>query len=98
MFNKTHQPLLDYKNVGHAQRASIALLRNGNGAGFMDLQTLKENKHARLPLVPICSAIVGCNNQIIFSEYNQKIVLLQGFNRMKIFPLMHQNVLYFRNM
>lgn len=64
----------------------------------MDLETLRYDVKKRLPLIPICSAMVGCNNQIIFSEVNQKIVLLQGYNRIKIFPLLHQNVLYFRNM
>ena len=76
MFNKVYQPLLDTKDVDPKRKASIALLRSGNGAGFIDLETLKTNINRKCPLIPICGAVVGCNNQIIFSEINQKIVLL----------------------
>ena len=98
MFNKVYQPLLDTKDVDPKRKANIALLRSGNGAGFIDLETLKTNIKARCPLIPICGAVVGCNNQIIFSEINQKIVILQGFGRLKIIPLLHQNLLQLRNM
>lgn len=89
MFNKVSQPLLDPKHSEPRARARMMLLQSGNGAGIIDLQSLTKDLRARCPLIPICEAIVGCNNQIIYSQINQKIVLLQGYNRLKIIPLLH---------
>ena len=60
------------------------------------MNTLREDIRAKFPLVPICTALVGCNNQIIYSEENQKLVILQGFNKLKIIPQLHQNLIYLR--
>ena len=44
-------------------------------------------------MVPICEAIVGTNGAISFSETNHKLVFLEGYNKLKIIPLLHQNLL-----
>ena len=62
----------------------------------MDLDMLKVSIAAKLPVIPICSAIVGCNDQISFSQVNDKIVFLQGFNRIRIIPMLQNNLIQFR--
>lgn len=71
------------------QNATMTLLQSGNGAGFIDISPLKQDITAKCNLIPICEAIVGTNNSITFSESNQKLVFLQGFNRLKIIPILH---------
>ena len=45
------------------------------------------------PMVPVCEAIVGKSCQLIYSESNKKLVILQGFNRIKIIPILHENLI-----
>ena len=69
--------------------AKLILTRCGNGVGFLDLDIFKQDITQNNFLMPICGAIVGANNIINFSETNQKLVFLQGFNRLKIIPILH---------
>ena len=50
------------------------------------------------PMVPVCEAIVGKSCSIIYSESNKKLVIIQGFNRVKIIPILHENLIQFKNM
>ena len=44
------------------------------------------------------SAICGVNSEIMYSDNNKKLVVMQGFNRVGILPLLHLNVLPFEGM
>ena len=71
------------------------MLKSGNGLGYIDLDMIQSDANARPPLIPVCNASVGCNNQIVFSEVNQKLIFLRGVNRgLEIIPLLHQNLLH----
>ena len=76
--------------------AKLIFARCGNGVGFLDLEIFKQDITFDNVLIPICGAIVGANSTINFSEINQKLVFLQGFNRLKIIPILHQNLLRFQ--
>ena len=65
---------------------------------YMDLDLLREDITSLNPMVPVCEAIVGKSCQIIYSESNKKLVILQGFNRIKIIPILHENLIQFKNM
>ena len=59
----------------------------------MDLDLLREDISVMNPMVPVCEAIVGKSCQIIYSESNKKLVIIQGFNRVKIIPILHENLI-----
>ena len=61
---------MDPKTGTPQQRARFALLRSGNGAAMLDLSTLFVEPSKKCTMIPICSAVVGCNDQIVFSETN----------------------------
>jgi len=44
------------------------------------------------------SAICGVNSEIMYSENSQKLVIMMGFNRIAILPLLHLNLLPFEGM
>ena len=58
--------------------------------GYMDLSIILEDIRKTPNQIPITNAVVGCNDQIIFSEENSNIVFLQGVNYgLQIIPLLH---------
>mmetsp|Transcript_40532 Transcript_40532/g.53168 ORF Transcript_40532/g.53168 Transcript_40532/m.53168 type:complete len:86 (+) Transcript_40532:727-984(+) len=64
----------------------------------MDLETLLSEKARKPTLIPIMSAICGVNSEIMYSESSKKIVIMQGFNRIAILPILHLNILPFEGM
>lgn len=80
VYNKFKNPLLSAKQFDPRQQAKMAMIRTGNGVGYIDLDALNFNHTAKPPLIPITNAVVGCNNQIIFSETNKKFVYMKGVN------------------
>ena len=47
-----------------------ALLNSGNGMGYMDLKIILEDIRKTPNQTPVTNAVVGCNDQIIFSKEN----------------------------
>ena len=43
-------------------------LNSGNGVGYMDLTIILENLRVTPNQFPVTNAVVGCNDQIIYSE------------------------------
>ena len=70
MFNKVKAFQFDSRTGDPKARAKLALLQSGNGTGMMDLDIVRKNPQARMPLVPVSGALVGCNNHIVYSEQN----------------------------
>ena len=64
----------------------------------MDLATLLKDPTKKPPLIPIMSAICGVNSEIMYSEQSEKLVIMMGFNRIAIIPLLHRNLLPFEGM
>ena len=64
----------------------------------MDSSTLIDDPTVRPTIVPIMKAICGVNSEIMYSRYNQKIVMMQGFNRIAVLPLLHLNMVPFDDM
>ena len=90
LYNEVNMPFISTRNADPQEKAKFALLKSGNGLGYMDLDMIEYDMTARPPLIPICSSTVGCNNQIVYSEVNQKLVFLRGVNRgLEIIPLLH---------
>jgi len=46
-------------------------------------------------IIPIIGAICGVNSEIMYSEENQKIVIMLGFNQIAVLPMLHINMLPF---
>ena len=66
------------------------LLNCGNGMGYMDLSIILEDTRKSPFQIPISNAVVGSNDQIIYSEENLNIVFMQGVNSgLQIIPLLH---------
>ena len=67
--------------------------------GYMDLSNVLENMEAPHSQLPITPAVVGVNDQLIFSKENQNLVFMKGVNcGLHIVPLLHLNLLAFKNM
>ena len=64
LHNKLSKPayIMNLKTGTPQQRARAALLSSGNGAAMLDLSTLFTDPSKRCPMIPICSAVVGCND------------------------------------
>ena len=98
LYNEVNMPFISTRNADPQEKAKFALLKSGNGLGYMDLDMIEYDMTARPPLIPICSSTVGCNNQIVYSEVNQKLVFLRGVNRgLEIIPLLHQNLIHLQD-
>ena len=78
------------------QRAKIAVINNMCGFGYMDLDTLLSDPSKPTPLIPIMEAVAGVNSLIAYSNTNEKMVAMEGFNSLKILPLLHRNLIEFR--
>ena len=61
----------------------------------MDLEAVLLSPNLRPTVVPIIGAICGVNSEIMYSEDTQKIVIMLGFNRIAVLPLLHLNLLPF---
>ena len=93
MFNDVYQPHINTKQLSAEQRAKMAVIDNTSGFGYMDLETLLKDPSKETPLIPIMSAVVGVNSLISYSSTNEKMVAMQGFNRLKILPILHRNLI-----
>ena len=49
-------------------------------------------------MIPIMEATCGVNSEIMYSEQSERIVIMMGFNRIAILPLLHRNLLPFERM
>ena len=65
MYNKVKNFQFDSRSTAPKARAKLALLQSGNGTGLMELDIVRNNPHARMPLIPVSGALVGCNNHIV---------------------------------
>ena len=70
-------------------KTGVSLVSNSSGLGYIDLEDFIDDVNAKSPMVPLFSAIGGVNETVVFSETNNKLVFLQGFNRIKTMPLCH---------
>ena len=67
--------------------------------GYMDLLSVEENMEATPTQLPITPAVVGVNDQLIYSKENQNFLFMKGVNcGLHIAPLLHRNTLAFQNM
>mmetsp|Transcript_2944 Transcript_2944/g.3488 ORF Transcript_2944/g.3488 Transcript_2944/m.3488 type:complete len:91 (-) Transcript_2944:54-326(-) len=89
---------MDMSSLGPEQRSKLAAINNTSGLGFIDLETLLYNQVQQPMIIPIMSAICGVNSEIMYSESSKKIVIMQGFNRVAILPILHLNILPFEGM
>ena len=64
---------------------------------MIDLTTL-EHDMSKLYRVRICSSVVGCNQQITYNEEQQSLVIQPDFQKLRIIPMLHQNVVQFKRM
>ena len=64
---------------------------------MIDLTTL-EHDMSKLYPVPICSSVVGCNQQITYNEEQQSLVIQPDFQKLRIMPMLHQNIVQFKQM
>ena len=69
-----------------------------NSVGILDLATLDHTKELMFPIFPICNALVGVNNEIVYSEPGHKIMFLRNYKEIAIIPLLHENVINFEHM
>jgi hypothetical protein len=53
--------------------------RNGNRIILMDLEVLRYNCFTKPVEVVITNAVVGCNNDVVYSVKNNRIVFLKSY-------------------
>ena len=56
------------------------------------------NDPSKVQPTPICSAVVGCNNQIAFNEDSNRLAILSDFEKVRVMPMLHYNTMQFRDM
>ena len=78
-------------------RSKFALESGRNSLSMVDLDDLL-NDPKDVQATPICSAVVGCNNQIAFNEESNRLAILSDFEKVRLMPMLHHNTMQFRDM
>ena len=81
--------------MGQDKNNKVDCINGTNGLSLIDLKNIEQEIETKSFVIPIMNTILGANTELVFSEANQKLVLVENYHQITMIPVVHQNVLNF---